>query len=140
MPATRDRQRQRRIDAYAAEAVTLAERQTRVQALEARLADLAQEEQQLAVSAEQRAQVATVATRMETFRASLALGLEQAPFARRRELVELLIDRVLVDPPEVEIRYLIPFCRRAVTDDGATRSHTPGRPCGTTGGSSRASG
>ena len=149
--ATLDRQRQRLIDAYAAEAVTLAELQTRVQVLEARLADLAQEEQQLAVSAEQRAQVAAVATRMETFRASIAQGLEQASFARRRELVELLIDRVLVDPPEVEIRYLIPFggvahrkvvlqsrhrgatCPQAAVDGGVNHSRRPARTSGTTG-------
>ncbi|MDP9374520.1 MAG: recombinase family protein, partial [Chloroflexota bacterium] len=107
--ATLDRQRQRLIDAYAAEAVTLEELQRRVQALEARLADLAQEEQQLAASAEQQAQVAALATRVEAFRATIAQGLDQASFARRRELVELLIDRVLVDPPAVEIRYIIPF-------------------------------
>ena len=106
---TLQRQRQRRIDAYAAEAVTLEELQTRVRALEGRLTDLTRDEHQFATSAEQQAQVAVLATHVETFRATIAHGLDQASFARRRELVEVLIDRVLVAPPEVAIRYLIPF-------------------------------
>jgi hypothetical protein len=76
----------------------------RVQTLAARLADLAHEEQPFAASAAQQAQVAAMVTRVEAFRATSVRGLDQAPFARRRELVERLIDRVLVDPPEVEIR------------------------------------
>jgi len=107
--ATLERQRQRLIDAYAVGAVTLEELQARVQALDARLRDVVQEEQQLAASEEHRAQVAALAARLEAFRATIAAGLDHASFARRRELVALLIDRVLVDPPTVEIRYLIPF-------------------------------
>ncbi len=106
---TLDRQRQRLIDAYAAEALTLDELQARTRGLNARLSDLAREEQQLAASAEQQAQVAVLAGRVEDFRASIAQELERAAFARRRELVELLIDRVLVDGGDVEIRYIIPF-------------------------------
>ena len=34
--------------------------------------------------------------------------LEQATFAKRRQLVELLIDRVVVTDDQVEIRYVIP--------------------------------
>lgn len=107
--AALDRQRQRRIDADAAETITLAELRTRVQALEARPADLAYEEQQLAASTGQQAQIALVASRLEAFRASIAQGPGHASFTRRRELVELLIERVLTDPPEVEVRYVIPF-------------------------------
>ena len=156
--ATLDRQRQRLIDAYAAETITLAELRTRVQALDARLADLAHEERQLAASTEQQAQIALVASRLEAFRASIAQGLDQASFTRRRELVELLIERVLVDPPEVEIRFVIPFggaahrkvalqsrhpsaiCRQGAGDGGVGRSRRPGRTCGTTGAPSHRSG
>ena len=38
----------------------------------------------------------------------LSRGLEQASFEQRRELVELLIDRVVVTDDAVEIRYVIP--------------------------------
>ncbi len=155
--AALERQCQRLIDAYAAEAVTLEELQTRVRALEGRLIDLIRDEQQLATSAEQQAQVAVLATQVEAFRATIAHGLDQASFARRRELVELLIDRVLVAPPEVEIRYIIPFggaahrkvvlqsghpgatCRRGADVVVATRLRRPGRTSGTTAGSSRRS-
>jgi hypothetical protein len=106
--ATLERQRQRLIDAYAVGAVTLEELQARVQTLEARLRDVEQE-QQLAASEEQRAQVAALAAQLDAFRATIAAGLDSAPFARRRELAELLIDRVVVDPPDVEIRYIVPF-------------------------------
>jgi len=64
---TIERQRQRLIDAYAAEAVTLEELRTRVQALEARLADLTHEEQQLVASVDHAAQIAAVATQLDTF-------------------------------------------------------------------------
>ncbi len=155
--ATLERQRQRLIDAYAAEAVTLEELQTRVRALEGRLTDLTRDEQQLATSAEQQAQIGVLVTQVEAFRATIAQGLDQASFARRRELVELLIDRVLVAPPEVEIRYIVPFggaahrkvvlqsghrgatCRQSVAADGAGRWRRPGRICGTTGAPSRRS-
>jgi len=156
--ATLERQRQRLIDAYAAEAVTLEELQVRVRALEGRLTDLARDEQQLATSAKQQAMVAALATQVEAFRATIAHGLDQASFARRRELVELLIDRVLVAPPEVEIRYIIPFggtahrevvlqsghqgatCRPSAAVVDAVHSRRPDRTCGATGGRSHTSG
>jgi len=155
---TLERQRQRLIDTYATEAVTLEELRPRVQALEARLADLAHEEQQLVASVDHAAQIAAVATQLDTFRAAVAQGLDHASFARRRELVELLVDRVLVEPSEVEIRYVIPFggvahrkvglrlrhqgatCRRDADVDDAARWRTSGRISGTTAGPSRTSG
>jgi site-specific DNA recombinase len=152
--ATLERPRQRRIDAYAAETVTLEELQTRVRALDGRLTDLVHEEEQLATSVEQKAQVAVLATQVGAFRATIAHGLDQAPFARRRELAELLIDRVLVAPPEVEIRYTIRFggaahrklalqpghpgaTYRPAAGGGAARWRTAARTCGTTGAPSR---
>jgi site-specific DNA recombinase len=36
-------------------------------------------------------------------------GLAQADFAQRRQLLELLIDRVVVTEDEVEIRYVVPL-------------------------------
>jgi site-specific DNA recombinase len=38
----------------------------------------------------------------------LRVGLGQADFEQRRQLVELLVDRVLVTDGQVEIRYVIP--------------------------------
>jgi site-specific DNA recombinase len=38
----------------------------------------------------------------------LRVGLDQATFEQRRQLVELLIDRVVVTDGQVETRYVIP--------------------------------
>jgi hypothetical protein len=45
---------------------------------------------------------------MEEFCRRVATSLDQATFEQRRQLVELLIDRVVVTGEEVEIRYVIP--------------------------------
>ena len=50
-----------------------------------------------------------MATYLEAFRLTLARGLETATFARRREIVELLVERVLADAPHIEIRYALPL-------------------------------
>ncbi|GHO57555.1 hypothetical protein [Ktedonobacter robiniae] len=39
-------------------------------------------------------------------------GLSQATFEQKRQLVELLVDRVVVMMDEVEIRYVIPTSPR----------------------------
>jgi site-specific DNA recombinase len=103
------RQIQRLVDAYVAEALTLEELQPRRRKLEERLAELDREEQRLLADAAQHEQLQTLAARVEDFRASIAHGLEDASFELRRSLVELLIDRVVIDVPDVEIRYVIPL-------------------------------
>ena len=46
--------------------------------------------------------------RWKSFCERVSTGLEDATFDRRRQLVELLIDRVIVTGDEVEIRYVFP--------------------------------
>jgi site-specific DNA recombinase len=53
--------------------------------------------------------LAALAEHVEDFRVTIAEGLDHASFQRRRALVELLIDRVVVDGSDVEIRYAIPL-------------------------------
>jgi hypothetical protein len=103
------RQIQRLVDAYAAEALTLEELRVRRRALEQRLAELRREEQRAAAEAVREEQVRDLASRIETFRAARAAGLARATFDQRRALVELPVDRVVVDAPDVEIRYVIPL-------------------------------
>lgn len=57
----------------------------------------------------QRDHMQTLATHVEDFRAVISEGLDHAGFAQRRAVVELLIDRVVVDGEDVEIRYVIPL-------------------------------
>jgi hypothetical protein len=73
------------------------------------LAELVRDEQVLEAETVQREHLQTLAARVEDFRTAVAEGLEYAGFAQRRALVELLIDRVVVDGADVEIRYVIPL-------------------------------
>ena len=53
-------------------------------------------------------ELAGVAASIEDFCERVRAGLAEATFERKRKLVELLIDRVIVTGEEVEIRYVIP--------------------------------
>ena len=44
----------------------------------------------------------------EAFCRRVQAGLAEASFAQKRQLVELLIDRVVVTDADVEIRYVVP--------------------------------
>jgi hypothetical protein len=83
--------------------------------------------------------VSGIAQSMTQVLQQLRVGLGQAGFEQRRQLVELLIDRVVVTDGQVEIRYVIPttpgstrtrFCHLR-TDYFPTTSHThsPGPRC-----------
>lgn len=104
-----ERQIQRLVDAYVASVLTLDELQRRRVKLDQRLSELRRESRQLAGEEVRGEHMEAIATRAEEFRAAIARGLDQASFEERRQLVELLIDRVVVDAPEVEIRYVIPL-------------------------------
>ena len=103
------RQVQRLVDAYQADVLTLDELRQRRGKLEERLAALQREEQQLAAETVKEDQLQAIAGQVEAFRARIAERLAGASFKERRALVELLIDRVVVDAPTVEIRYVIPL-------------------------------
>ena len=45
---------------------------------------------------------------IEAFCQRVQQGLSEATFEQKRQLIELLIDRVVVSEQEVEIRYVIP--------------------------------
>ena len=100
---------ERLVDAYQAEALTLEELQARRSQLESRLGEVTRDEQVLDAETVQRDHLQNVASRVEDFRLAICEGLEHADFDQRRALVELLIDRVVVDGSDVEIRYVIPL-------------------------------
>lgn len=120
----RDLQRQieRLIEAYTAGVLALEEWGARRRKLEERLAVLRREEQHLAASVRQEAQIQQVADGLERFRAQVADKLAHADYATRRAIVELVVDRVVVDAPHVEIRYVIPFTG-AAQRKGVLRPH-----------------
>jgi site-specific DNA recombinase len=103
-----NRQLDRLTDAYLGEVVPLAEYERRRRDLEQRDEALAGQERQLEAQADQRIELAGVAGSVEEFCERVRSGLADATFEQRRELVELLVDRVIVTDEEVEIRYVVP--------------------------------
>jgi site-specific DNA recombinase len=103
-----DRQQQRLLDAYLAEIIALAEFQRKRDELDRRRAALAAQQRQLDAAAEQRLELQAVADGIEAFCQAIRAGLATATFAQRRQLAELLIDRVIVTDGQVEIRYVLP--------------------------------
>jgi site-specific DNA recombinase len=113
-------QLERLTEAYLGGVVTLAEYERRRREIETRLSALETQEQQLASDAERRGATARLAAHAQEFCQRVRNGLAHASFEHKRELIELLIDRVVVTDSEVEIRYVIPtgpageqqrFCR-----------------------------
>jgi site-specific DNA recombinase len=126
--AQAQRQIQRLVDAYVADALTLEELQTRRARLEERLVDLDREVQRLEAERVQAEQFQVLGARIEEFRAAMAQRLDEAPFELRRALVELLIDRVVVDAPDVEIRYVIPVSGAARRNGVLRPRHRAAQP------------
>ena len=102
------RQQQRLLDAYLAEVIALAELERKREELDRRHATLTAQQRQLDAAAEQRLELQAVADGIESFCQTIRAGLATATFEQRRQLVELLIDRVIVTDDQVEIRYVLP--------------------------------
>jgi site-specific DNA recombinase len=111
---------ERLTEAYLAGVVPLNEYERRRREVEARLLALDGQERELTHDAGRQAEAARLAAHAEAFCQRVRQGLEQADFGRKRELLELLIDRVIVTGEAVEIRYAVPvgpegerepFCR-----------------------------
>jgi hypothetical protein len=88
--------------------LSLHEYERRRRDLEQRVQALARQEELLRNNAERQQPLAGIAASLETFRARVQHGLAAATFEQRRQLVLLLVDRVIVTNAEVEIRYVLP--------------------------------
>jgi site-specific DNA recombinase len=128
-------QLERLTDAYLRAVIPISEYERRRRDLEQRLAALAGQEEQLRNDAERQRQLAGLAASLEVFRARVQRGLDGASFEQRRQLVLLLVDRVVVTDADVEIRYVLPtspesehvrFChlRKDYFDEPSTGSRT----------------
>jgi site-specific DNA recombinase len=111
--ATTEQQTQHLIEAYTAQVLTWEELRERRTRRAARLASVERELHALEATAQQEVDLAKLTRQAEQFRATIAQGLDAASFAQRRALVELLIDRVVVDAPNGDIRSIIPLTGRA---------------------------
>ena len=103
-----DHQMQRLTDAYLANVLPLDEYKRRRQELEQRQQGIAEQVRQLEASVGRQDQLAGIVQSIEAFCQRVQRGLAEATFEQKRQLIELLIDRVVVTAEEVEIRYVIP--------------------------------
>ena len=103
-----DRQQQRLLDAYLAEVIGLPELQRKREELDRRHATLAAQQRQLDAAAGQQLELQAIADGIEAFCQAIRASLTTATFEQRRQLAELLIDRVIVTGEQVEIRYVLP--------------------------------
>jgi site-specific DNA recombinase len=103
------RQIERLTEAYLSEVLTLSEYQRRRGELERRDETLAKQEATLAGETSRACELSNAMDSAERFARRVRAGLDTATFERKRQLVELLIDRVVVTGDNVEIRYAFPI-------------------------------
>ena len=103
-----ERQQARLLEVYLAEVIGRAEFERKRQELVQTQNGLVQQLRQLEAQAQKQLDTARLAVGIEDFCRRLQPTLKQLDFTQRRQLVELLIDRVIVDNDTVEIRYVIP--------------------------------
>src|SRR5487761_1666906 len=78
------------------------------QDLDRRRDTLLAQQRQLDAAARQKLELGAVADGIEAFCQTIRAGLATATFEQRRQLAELLIDRVIVTDGQVQIRYVLP--------------------------------
>lgn len=100
---------ERLTEAYLSSVLKLDEYERRRQDLERRDAALAKQEEALTGEASRAFELSGATASAEAFATRVRAGLDKATFERKRQLVELLIDRVVVTGDNVEIRYAFPI-------------------------------
>jgi site-specific DNA recombinase len=102
------RQQARLLEAYLAGVVDLATFELKRNELGRREEEVLAREREVVAQGQRLVAVENIARSATQILEQLSRGLGQASFEQRRELVELLIDRVVVSDDAVEIRYVIP--------------------------------
>ena len=103
-----ERQQARLLEVYLAEVINRDEFERKHRELQQTYHGLQQQLRQLDAQAQKQIDLAALNVGIEEFRQRIQPTLQDLNFAQRRQLVELLIDRVIVDDEQVEIRYVIP--------------------------------
>jgi len=106
--AQRERQQARLLDLYLAEVLEREEFARKRKEVAQTQHGLTQPLRQLDAQAQQHVDVASLAQGIEAFCRCAQPTLDDLTFVQRRQLVELLIDRVIVNDSQVEIRYVVP--------------------------------
>jgi site-specific DNA recombinase len=103
-----ERQQARLLEVYLAEVIGRDEFDRKRQEVSQTQAGLMQQLRQLEAQAHKQVDVMAATEGLEAFCRRLNPTLEHLTFAQRRQLVELLIDRVIISDGKVEIRYVLP--------------------------------
>ena len=106
--ASLERQQDRLLEVYLAEIIMRDEFERKRQELAHTQNGLQQQLRQLEQQAQKQIETLTLANNIQEFCQRVQPTLDNLSFEQRRQLVELLIDRVIVDDEKVEIRYVIP--------------------------------
>ena len=104
-------QNSRLLEAYLAGVVELSEFERTKLDLARKADQLRLQQRQLELSASHRQELVDLTVSIEGFCDSVRAGLAGANFEQKRRLVELLIDRVIVEDGVVEIQYVVPTSR-----------------------------
>lgn len=103
-----EQQLDRLTEAYLGGIIPLVEYQRRRTEFEQRLAGLDAQARTLVAQTDRQKELAGLSDSITEFCQRVQQGLANATFEQKRQLVELLIDRVVVTNDDVEIRYVIP--------------------------------
>jgi site-specific DNA recombinase len=104
-----ERQIERLVEAFAAEVLTLEELKNRRAGLHERIRVLTQQEHELLSQQRQHVQLTELSANVEALCRTVRTGLHTLDFAGRRQIIELLVDRVLINHDDIEIRYAVPI-------------------------------
>ena len=103
-----ERQQERLLEVYLAEIIMRDEFERKRQELVQTQNGLQQQLKQLEHKAKKQIETLTLANNIQEFCQRIQPTLDNLDFEQRRQLVDLLIDRVIVDDEKIEIRYVIP--------------------------------
>lgn len=103
-----EKQQAQLLDLHLAEIIDRLEFERKRQELAHIHGGLTQQFKELEAQAQRQLDTRALAGGIEEFCQRLQPTLDQLSFAQRRQLVELLIDRVIVNDGKVEVRYVIP--------------------------------
>ena len=103
-----ERQQERLLEVYLAEIIMRDEFERKRQELARTQNGFQQQLRQLEQQAKKQIETLALANNIQEFCHRIQPTLDNLDFEQRRQLVELLIDRVIVDDEKVEIRYVIP--------------------------------
>lgn len=101
-------QEKRLLDAYLAEVITFEEFSSKRDEIASKKSSLEQQQRQIQAQKETKVELEKISHWLRIFCQDISDQLDKMDLEQRRYIMKLLIDRVVVDDEQVEIRYAIP--------------------------------